>query len=151
MHPLLSTRMLAPWKLIQNACHPLARLGKGTPFFTWKTIAGIKKYTLISLCIIPFLCRYSNPSNSCFVYVLITCLANYLPKFHSQNSQRCKEKQQELTASGKGPNFPKSDDIDPPGTNSNRIFKFSSSLTVPRYLWGNKTKMTVRKETGFTS
>lgn len=41
---------------------------------------------------------------------------------------------QELTASGKDPNFPKSDDMDPPGTNSNRIFKVSSSLTVPKYL-----------------
>lgn len=41
---------------------------------------------------------------------------------------------QELTASGKDPNFPKSEDIDPPGTNSNRIFNVSSSLTVPKYL-----------------
>ena len=41
---------------------------------------------------------------------------------------------QELTASGKDSNFPKSEDIDPPGTNSNRIFKVSSSLTVPKYL-----------------
>ena len=39
-----------------------------------------------------------------------------------------------LTASGKDPNFPKSDEMDPPGTNSNKIFKVSSSLTVPKYL-----------------
>lgn len=51
-----------------------------------------------------------------------------------------------LTASGKDPNFPSSDDIDPPETNSNRIFKVSSSLTVPKYLWRtNKMLDTVRK------
>uniref|UniRef100_A0A2P2NH01 Uncharacterized protein n=1 Tax=Rhizophora mucronata TaxID=61149 RepID=A0A2P2NH01_RHIMU len=39
-----------------------------------------------------------------------------------------------MTDSGNDPNFPKSDDMDPPGTNSNKIFKESSSLTVPKYL-----------------
>lgn len=40
-----------------------------------------------------------------------------------------------LTDSGKDPNFPRSDDIDPPGTNSNKILSESSSLVVPKYLW----------------
>lgn len=29
--------------------------------------------TLMSLCMIPFLCKYSKPTNNCFVYALITC------------------------------------------------------------------------------
>lgn len=45
-----------------------------------------------------------------------------------------------LTDSGKDPNFPRSDDIDPPGTNSNKIFNDSSSLAVPKYLWKPKEK-----------
>lgn len=39
-----------------------------------------------------------------------------------------------LTDSGKDPNFPKSDEIEPPGTNSNNIFNDPASLAVPKYL-----------------
>ena len=38
-----------------------------------------------------------------------------------------------LTGSVKEPNLPRREEIDPPGTNSRRIFKASSSLAVPRY------------------
>lgn len=39
-----------------------------------------------------------------------------------------------LTDSGKDPNFPRRDAMDPPETNSSNIFNESSSLTVPKYL-----------------
>lgn len=39
-----------------------------------------------------------------------------------------------LTGSGKDPNFSSKDDIEPPGTNSIKIFNESLSLTVPKYL-----------------
>ena len=38
-----------------------------------------------------------------------------------------------LTGSLNEPNFPRIEEIDPPGTNSRRILKASSSLAVPRY------------------
>lgn len=88
----------------------------------------------MSLCIIPFLCKYSNPNNNCLVYVLITWLKGICISLAFNILAKHKIDMQELTASGKDPNFPKSDDIDPPGTNSNRMFKVSSSLTVPKYL-----------------
>ena len=40
-----------------------------------------------------------------------------------------------LTASGKDPNFPSSEAMDPPGTNSKKMLSASSSLAVPKYLW----------------
>lgn len=44
------------------------------------------------------------------------------------------------TASGNDPNFPSSDETESPATNSNNIFKISSSLPVPKYLSdGNKS------------
>ena len=52
----------------------------------------------------------------------------------------------ELTDSGKDPNFPNSEEIDPPETNSNKIFKVPSSLTVPKYLWGTTNKIEKKKE-----
>jgi hypothetical protein len=42
-----------------------------------------------------------------------------------------------LTASGNAPSLPRSDWIDPPGTNSSRIFSESSSRTVPIYRCSN--------------
>ena len=44
------------------------------------------------------------------------------------------ETQRQLTDSGKDPNLPRSEEMDPPGTNSNKIFNASSSLAVPKYL-----------------
>lgn len=74
MHPLLSTRIFAPWM-------------KHVHYYLRKTFAKISihvytckfqqtKGTLMSLCMIPFLCRYSKPSSNCFVYILITCSIN---------------------------------------------------------------------------
>jgi hypothetical protein len=42
-----------------------------------------------------------------------------------------------LTASGNAPSLPRSDWIDPPGTNSSKIFSESSSRTVPMYRCSN--------------
>ena len=50
-----------------------------------------------------------------------------------------------LTDSGNEPNFPRSDEMDPPGTNSNRIFRDSSSLAVPKYLLKKYKATTVRQ------
>ena len=45
-----------------------------------------------------------------------------------------------LTGSGNEPSFPRSDWMDPPGTNSSKIFSVSSSRTVPRYLFPYQTE-----------
>lgn len=48
-----------------------------------------------------------------------------------------KKKQREyviLTASGNDPSLPSNDCIEPPGTNSSKIFSVFSSCTVPIYL-----------------
>lgn len=71
MHPLLSTSMFAPW----NDSSYILRVSSErviTPICI-KVWIREGKITLISLCIIPFLCRYSRPNSNCFVYILITC------------------------------------------------------------------------------
>ena len=67
MQPLLSTRMFAPWN---EACS-ISDFGERN-FLNIIYFIEQQYSTLMSLCIIPFLWRYSNPNNSCFVYILIT-------------------------------------------------------------------------------
>lgn len=99
--------------------------------------------TFMSLCIIALLCKYSNPCKICFVYFLMTWLVDRRDQFVFQNEITQFANHTDLmilTASGNEPSFPRRDWMEPPGTNSSKIFRVSSSRTVPRYRFSNHRK-----------
>ena len=77
MVPLLSTRMFAPWQWIKEqiiySSGKEKRERNQGPFSLYSINDWKRKGTLMSLCIISLLCKYSRNNNNCFVYVLITC------------------------------------------------------------------------------